>query len=240
MMTLRAGDLNHLVYHIFEIDAYQSKMGDDSDIITISFDVRTREAADDLRDFLEKGYSFVLDADRTPGEQEDGMFKVFVEIERNRKSGKYIIDLVDGVKRLTKRNDTRFRYYKNWKSYPCDMENLERYVPFKREDYKKIVSEQNMENYKNFFSKSFVESIIFKDNVLTIKKKYADPVYFEFIDFGNHSKIFANINENLNVNDFAEVIFLTKYIGDYNISKYGNKITLENDDKVLVVKRINT
>lgn len=239
-MTLRAGDLNHLVYHIFEIDAYKSKMGEDSDIITVSFDVRTREAADDLRNFMEKGYIFVLDADRTPGEQEDGMFKVFVEIERNRKSAKNILELADGINRLTNHKDIRFRYYKNWKSYPCNLENLEKYVPLKQEDYKRIVSEQNIENYKNFFSKSFVESVIFKENVLTIKKKYADPVYFEFIDFGNHSKIFTNINENLNVNDFAEVIFLTKYIGDYNISKYGNKIILENDDKALVLKRINT
>lgn len=238
-MSLHAGDLEHLVYHIFEIDAYRSKMGDDSEIITISFDVRTQEAAEDLRDFMEKGYSFVLDADRTTGEQDDGMYKVFVELNRNRRSVKQILDLVDGLKRLTGLDNIRFRYYKNWRSKDCNRENLEKNVPLKVQDYKQRVSEQNMENYKNFFNKSFVENINLKDNMLTIEKKYADPLYFRFIDFGEHSRIMQNITENMNVNAFAEIIYLTKYIGDYNISKYGNRITMENAGKVLVLERIN-
>lgn len=238
-MSLHAGDLEHLVYHIFEIDAYRSKMGDDSEIITISFDVRTQEAAEDLRDFMEKGYSFVLDADRTTGEQDDGMYKVFVELNRNRRSVKQILDLVDGLKRLTGLDNIRFRYYKNWRSQECNRENLEKNIPLKVQDYKQRVSEQNMENYKNFFNKSFVENINLKDNMLTIEKKYADPLYFRFIDFGEHSRIMQNITENMNVNAFAEIIYLTKYIGDYNISKYGNRITMENAGKVLVLERIN-
>ena len=238
-MSLHAGDLEHLVYHIFEIDAYRSKMGDDSEIITISFDVRTQEAAEDLRDFMEKGYSFVLDADRTTGEQDDGMYKVFVELNRNRRSVKQILDLVDGLKRLTGLDNIRFRYYKNWRSQECNRENLEKNVPLKVQDYKQRVSEQNMENYKNFFNKSFVENINLKDNMLTIEKKYADPLYFRFIDFGEHSRIMQNITENMNVNAFAEIIYLTKYIGDYNISKYCNRITMENAGKVLVLERIN-
>lgn len=238
-MTLRAGDLEHLVYHTFEIDAYRSKMGDDSEVITVSFDVRTQEAAEDLRDFMEKGYSFVLDADRTTGEQSDGMYKVFVEISRNRRSIKQILDLVDGLQRLTGLKDIRFRYYKNWRSHECNRKNLEKSVPLKIEDYKQKVSENNMENYKNFFSKSFVESIDLRDNILKIEKKYAEPLHFRYVDFGEHSRIMQNITENMNVEGFAEVIYLTKYLGDYNISKYGDKIIIENAGKVLVVKRIH-
>ena len=37
-----------------------------------------------LENFIEKGYPFVLDADVTSGEQSDGTYKVFVEIERNK------------------------------------------------------------------------------------------------------------------------------------------------------------
>ena len=36
----------------------------------------------------------------------------------------------------------------------------------------------------------------------------------------------------------AEIIFLTKYIGDYNITKYGNKLTFENNEQTLVLERI--
>ena len=39
-------------------------------------------------------------------------------------------------------------------------------------------------------------------------------------------------------NDFAEVIFLCKYLGDYNITKFGNKFSLDNNGSTLVVERL--
>jgi len=38
-MGLRAGDLKNCVYKVFEIDSYKSKMGDDKNIVTLSFSV---------------------------------------------------------------------------------------------------------------------------------------------------------------------------------------------------------
>ena len=78
-MGLRLGDLKDNVDHIFEIDSFKSKMGTDADIVTLSFSVKEKHAADDLMNFIEKGYPFVLDADATAGEQSDGSYKVFVE-----------------------------------------------------------------------------------------------------------------------------------------------------------------
>ena len=59
-------------------------MGDDRDIIVLSFSTKNEGSAKDLENFLEKGYPFVLDADATNGEQADGMYKVFVEIQRGK------------------------------------------------------------------------------------------------------------------------------------------------------------
>ena len=59
------------------------------------------------------------------------------------------------------------------------------------------------------------------------------------MDFGDKDDIINNIEESFNVNEFAEIIFLTKYIGDYNISKYGKKLIIENSGKALVVERHN-
>ena len=81
-MGLHTGDLNHLVYDVFEIDSYKSKMGDDKNIVVMSLSAKTKESANDLMNFLEKGYSFILDADVTSGEQADGTYKVFVELEK--------------------------------------------------------------------------------------------------------------------------------------------------------------
>lgn len=135
-------------------------------------------------------------------------------------------------------DDLKFRYYKNWRSVAVDEKNLSEMIPVDPNQYGLTVTESNLENYKNFFNRSYVESVEMIDDILTIKKPWADPVRFRFIDFGDAEETITNINENFNANDFAEIIFLTKYIGDYNITKYGDKLTLENKDKVVVLKRI--
>lgn len=239
-MTLETGDLRDLVYHIVEIDSYKSKMGSDENIITLSFSVNTDEAAKDLAGFFEKGFSYVLDADATKGEQSDGTYKVFVEIERSNDAVEQILEIAEGAKNLTNLDEFKFRYYKNFKSKPLDEENLSETIPTDPKDYGVSVTESNMENYKNFFNRSFVESIDMWDDILRIKKAYAEPVYFKFLEFGDALEVKNNISESFNFNDFSEIIFLSKYIGDYNITKYGHKLTLENDDKVLVLERIQT
>jgi hypothetical protein len=237
-MTLRQGDLHDLVHHIMEIDSYKSKMGSDEDIITLSFSVKTKEAADDLETFLEKGYEFVLDSDATSGETSDGTYKVFVEIERVEDAPQQILELADGIKNLTGLENIKFRYYKNWHSMDVDEKSLSEMIPLDPKDYGVKVTESNLTNYKNFFNRSFIESVDMIDDILTVKRPWADPIKFRFINFGDTVDTINNINESFNANAFAEIIFLTKYIGDYNITKYGNKITLENNDKVVVLERI--
>ena len=65
-MGLRIGDLKDCVDHIFEIDSFKSKMGEDRDIVTLSFSVNEANAADDLMNFIEKGYEFDIPAHAKP------------------------------------------------------------------------------------------------------------------------------------------------------------------------------
>ena len=123
-MGSQAGDLIHLVDNILEIDSYKSKMGNDRDIVTLAFSVNGKEPATDLENFIEKGYPFVLDADVTSGEQSDGTYKVFVEIERNKDIGTQVMEIADGVGKLANVDNLRFRYYKNFKSKELTSENL--------------------------------------------------------------------------------------------------------------------
>jgi hypothetical protein len=78
-----------------------------------------------------------------------------------------------------------------------------------------------------------------EDNVLTITKAYADKLMFEFVDFGETLKTVKRINESLDIMEsYPEILFLTKYLGDYNICKYGDKLVFENSERVLVLKRL--
>ena len=237
-MGLRHGDLKDLVYDVFEIDSYASKMGEDKNIVTLSFSVKDRAPANDLVKFLEGGYSFILDSDVTAGEQEDGTYKVFVELERDRNANDNIMEIVDGVKKLSEIDKFRFRYYKNFRSHDTSIESLNEFVPTDPDNYGIKVNESNLDNYKNFFNKSYIDNVTMTENVLTIKKSYADPLMFKFVDFGPTIKTIESITESFNTQDFAEIIFLSKYVGDYNITKYGNKITFDNSGSTLVLERI--
>jgi|TARA_B110000858_G_C17757727_1_gene452936 hypothetical protein len=237
-MGLRQGDLKDLVYHIFEIDSYASKMGADKNIVTLSFSVKDIEPAKDLVKFLEGGYSFILDSDVTAGEQADGTYKVFVELERDSSSNENIMEIIDGVGKLADVDKFKYRYYKSFKSHDLSIDSLNEFVPQDPDNYGIAMQENNLNNYKNFFNNSYVDDIIMEDNTITIKKVYADPLSFNVIDFGKTEATINNINESFNVNDFAEIIFLSKYIGDYNITKYGNKLTLDNSGNTLVLERI--
>jgi hypothetical protein len=233
-MGLHNNDLDSLVNSIIEIDSYKSKMGNDSDIVTLAFSVLGEEPAKDLENFLEKGYPFVLDADVSSGEQSDGMYKVFVEIERSKRVPEQVLEIADGVSKLTNNTDMRFRYYKNFRSLDLDEENLTNSIPVDNTAYDLAIKESRYTNYKNFFSNSYAESVDMIDNTLIIKNTYADPLRFDVTDFGKE----ITINESINMTDMAEVIFLTKYLGDYNITKFGNTVVLTNEGYNLHLKRI--
>ena len=242
-MTLQQYDLKDLVDNILEIDGYKSKMGADKDIVTVAFATKTKESADDLASFIERGYTFVLDADATSGEQADGTYKVFVEIQRDEGVGEQIMELANGLENLTGMGDIKFRYYKEFRSKPLTLEELNGAVTTDPDlygvdsDIRNDLSE-SVNNYTNFFNKSMVENVTMWGDMLTIKKAWADPVVFKFVDFGPTVKTLENIKESFNANEFTEIIFLSKYIGDYNITKYGHKLTFENNGFTLVAERI--
>ena len=212
-------------------------MGEDKDIVVLSFSVKSQEPANDLMNFLEKGYPFVLDADVTSGEQPDGTYKVFVEMERGRDIPQQITEIVDGVKKLADLDELKFRYYKSFDSMNANEQNISETVPLDVEGYEIRVNENNLNNYKNFFTKSYLDSIeVLQDNI-TFKKVYAEPLKFKIDNFGKLEDINKQITEKFNVDSFPEIIYLTKYLGDYNISIYGTQYLIENAGYTLVLSK---
>jgi len=238
-MGLRENDLKNLVEKVFEVDSYKSKMGSDSNIVVIAFSVKQKSAADDLASFIEKGYKSVLDADATPGEQQDGTYKVFVELERDKDIAEQVREIVDGIERLSGRSDFRFRYHKNFRSQDATLDNLEQKIPADPDAYEIAITENRLDSYKDFFNRSFLDEITMLDDHLVLKKKWADPINFEFVDFGDAEQVLESQTGTFDVlTSYPEIMYLTKYIGDYAVSKYGENIVLENEDKALVLRRL--
>jgi hypothetical protein len=100
-MALDYMDLEGQLKDKITIDEYAAKMGKDSDIVTITFTVHSKLAAQDLVTWFERGYDFVLDASISDGEIESGKWLVFVEMSRRSKVPNRIITLLEDLETLT-------------------------------------------------------------------------------------------------------------------------------------------
>ena len=134
---LEKGDLARLVHPKVHIDEFKSKMGEDADVMVVSFKITDKKPANDLMNFIERGYDWVLDADVSTGELEDGEYLVFVELERKPAAAGQIAKMVDDILNLTdqKLSDWHWQYQKNKTEFPIDPVMIRKYVPLSPDQY---------------------------------------------------------------------------------------------------------
>ena len=130
-------DLDGLMKPTVHVDEFDSKMGDDDDIITLSFFLRDAQAAKDLMSWFEKGYDFVLDADRSPGEIKPNRYLVYVEIRRRSTAGGNVEQLLDDLNTLTEFEDSSAwtMHYKG-EEVPFSRDTFDRMVPLSPKAYR--------------------------------------------------------------------------------------------------------
>ena len=239
-MALHPNDLEYLVSNIFEVDSYASKMGEDKDVVVLSFTVEDKGPAEDLVNFIERGYDFVLDADATPGELKDGKYKVFVEMERNKHVPEHIMEILNGMGKLTGIDDFKFRYYKSFTSVPVDEQTLSETIPTSKQDYEVTIKENSLNNFSNFFNRSFIEAINADNEDIVFQKMYSDPLRMKIKGFGTTKAVYESLPGRimLESKDISEVLFLSKYIGNYNITKVGNDFVFENSGYAVVLEKL--
>jgi hypothetical protein len=144
--SLSFKDLEGQLKPTIHVDEFSSKMGDDDDIIVVSFFVRDAQAAKDLMNWFEKGYDFVLDADRSPGEIRPGRYLVYVELRRRSNAGSHVEQLLNDLNTLTEFEDSSAwaMHYKD-KEIPFSRDAFDSTVPLSprayRERYEKDLNE---------------------------------------------------------------------------------------------------
>ena len=133
-------DLEGLMKHTIHVDEFSSKMGDDDDVIVISFFVRDPTAAKDLMNWFEKGYDFVIDADKSPGEIKPNRYLVYVEIRRRSTAGSHVETLLNDLNTLTEFKDSSdwTMHYKG-KETPFTRDEFDRLVPLSPKQYRERV-----------------------------------------------------------------------------------------------------
>jgi hypothetical protein len=136
-MSIEQGDLKRLVHTEMHIDEFDSKLGENKDVVVVSLKVAGKEPGQDICDFVEKGYDWVLDADISPGEMDDGDYLVFIELPRDQQAAEHIIEMMEDLMKLTDQeiSDYRVRYRHDTVDNSLDLDTLNRMLPQSAQDY---------------------------------------------------------------------------------------------------------
>jgi hypothetical protein len=236
---LRSGDLKEFVNDIFTIDQYRSKMGEDQDIVVLGFTVREKHPAMDLVEFIERGYPFILDADMSIGEERNGRYTVFVELERTKNLPAQLGHMFEGISQLCDCWNWRFRYQKALESSKFSPEAITETVPMTPEDYQARIMEFKTADVQGFFDQGAVDVELEEDNTLTFSKPFAGDVTAKFISIGDYDNVKQTVPGALALDESShgEVTFLNKYLGNYDINKIGDKFLIRNEDKAIVIQK---
>lgn len=135
--ALEYKDMVGMLKPTLHVDEFASKMGDDDDIIVVSFFVRAKEAARDLMNWFEKGYDWVLDADVSPGEIRPGRYLVYIEMRRRSAAGEHLAAAIDDLNTLTEHEPKDWIMHYEGEDHAFDRETFDRLVPLSPKEYRR-------------------------------------------------------------------------------------------------------
>lgn len=233
---LRQSDLKEMIYPSLEIDTYRSKMGEDRDVCVLTFRVKDRAPAKDLMEFIEKGFNFVLDSDVSSGENDRGDYFVFVEIERSRKLAEQIKDITRSVEKLTSLEQWQFKYHKNAKTYDLSEQTLSSVIPKTAGEYDGLMKRIKTESVKSFFSRTIMDDLTLEGDVITIHKPFDKKIQLKWLTENEPRPVVEGATD-IDSDATAEIFWLTKVLGDYDISKFGDRFLFTNGDRAMLLQR---
>lgn len=129
-------DMKNQVLPKVTVDEYAAKMGDDSNIVTLTFIVKSKLVGEDLVNWLELGYDYVLDASVSDGELEPGKWLVFVEMKRRSNVPEKIVQILTDLETLTDMKLDKWSIVIDDVSHTPDKETLKKYIILSPSEYK--------------------------------------------------------------------------------------------------------
>jgi hypothetical protein len=132
-MTILSESLNYLdmenqVVPLVSVDEYAAKMGEDKDIVTVTFIVKSKLVAEDLVTWFERGYDFILDASISDGELSPNKWLVFVEMERRSWVARRVISLIKDMETLTGLPVEDYTLNIDGDEYPLELEVMKQKI----------------------------------------------------------------------------------------------------------------
>jgi hypothetical protein len=107
------------------------------------------------------------------------------------------------------------------------------------EDYNKKILDVKNKDIQEFFNQGATEVAVESDNTLTFKRPYAGDIKAKFISIGEYDAVKETIPGKLDLSESSQsqVLFLTKFLGNYDINKIGNKFLIRNGNQAIVIEK---
>jgi len=118
------------------VDEYASKAGRDADMVTLAFTVNSEAAGNDLVDWFERGYDWIIDASISEGELSPGKYLVFVEMKRRTKVPGRIVELIEDLETLTDLKVKDWTVNIDEEDYDADEEVLRQLITISPHEYR--------------------------------------------------------------------------------------------------------
>lgn len=128
--------MEHQVYPILGIDQYKSKIGDDSEFVTVDFTVKSKSVSEDLVTWLERGYDWIIDSEESPGEVKNNQYLVFAEMNRRTWVPKRVIEMLADFETLTGIKAGEWRLRIGDELYPATEQNIRDNVTLSPHEYR--------------------------------------------------------------------------------------------------------
>jgi hypothetical protein len=235
---LRPLDLSEMVLDTLSIDTFRSKMGEDRDICVLSLKIKDRNPAKDLMEFIEKTFDYVLDADVSSGEDNKGQYSVFVELSRTPRLAEQIKDITYGIRKLTGIEEFKFKYYKDNSVIAVTEDNLKSKIPLSAADYDSYLNKIQVESIKRFFNKTLMDDLTLENSIITIHKPFDQKIQMRWLNEDDPQAVVEGAM-SIDTDATAEIFWLTKVLGDYDISKFGDKFLFTNGGEAILLQRID-
>lgn len=129
-------DMENQVLPLLGVDQYKSSVGEDDDLITLNFVVKAKAVAEDLAEWFERGYDWVVDAEASPGEITTGKFFVFVEISRRSKSAEQIMEMIEDLETLTGIKPSEWKFKIGEETESGSIEFIKKNIQLNPHDYR--------------------------------------------------------------------------------------------------------
>ena len=113
-------------------------------------------------------------------------------------------------------------------------------IPLNSGDYESMIENYNQSELDRFFNKGVTEQRYVKENVIEFGRHASGKIRMEVVEEGSTEELLTKYAGAVSLDEtsMSEVLFFTKFMGNYNIQKIGENLFFTNGNRTKVMKRI--